>query len=110
MFVRDKLVGERSLDETQRLHGSEETTPDCCTVQGYLDHKNSLPQDPTAGLRLGPYGGPRGVGVSDERGTPANAAAFAPWLRAHHDGETPPPVTGARGGVWEQIHNLSDFT
>ena len=31
--------------------------------------ETSPPLDPTVGLRLGPYGGPRGVGVSYERGT-----------------------------------------
>ena len=39
-------------------------------VQGYLAHKNPPPpQNPTVALYLGTYGGPRGVGVSYERGT-----------------------------------------
>ena len=32
--------------------------------------QTASPQDPTAGLCLGPYGGPRGWAVSYERGTP----------------------------------------
>ena len=39
-------------------------------LQGYLAHKNNLPLGLTAGLSLGPYGGPRGGAVSYERGTP----------------------------------------
>ena len=34
--------------------------------------RNSLPQDPTVGLCLGPCGGPKGVDVVYERGTPAH--------------------------------------
>ena len=33
-------------------------------------HENAPPYDPTGGLCLGPYGGPRGGDVSYERGTP----------------------------------------
>ena len=40
------------------------------SLQGYLAHKKTHPKDPTAGLCLGAYGGPRGVAVSYERGTP----------------------------------------
>ena len=36
---------------------------------GYLVHKKRLPRRSLA-LCLGTYGGPRGVGVSHERGTP----------------------------------------
>ena len=37
----------------------------------YLAHKNPPPpQNPTVAICLGSYGDPRGVGVSDERGTP----------------------------------------
>ena len=32
--------------------------------------KTALPQGPTGGLCLGPYGGPRGGAASDEQGTP----------------------------------------
>ena len=40
-------------------------------IQGYLAHKNPTPSyDPTVALCLGTYGGPMGVGVSYERGTP----------------------------------------
>ena len=35
-----------------------------------LIRKNAPPYDPTVGLCLGPYGGPRGVAVSYKRGTP----------------------------------------
>ena len=37
---------------------------------GTLLLRNSPTQDPTVELYLGSYGGPRGVGVSYERGTP----------------------------------------
>jgi len=40
-------------------------------VQGYLAHKKPQPpKDPTVGLCIGPYGGPREFAVSYERGTP----------------------------------------
>ena len=44
-------------------------------LQGYLARKKPHPprtllQDPTVGLCVGPYGGPRGGGGSYERGTP----------------------------------------
>jgi hypothetical protein len=38
-------------------------------LQGYLDHKK---QEPTVGLYLWAYGGPRGVVVFYERGTPVS--------------------------------------
>ena len=39
-------------------------------LQGYLTHKNPPPQlEPTVALSIGPYGDPKGVSVSDERGT-----------------------------------------
>ena len=45
----------------------------CRPVQGYLAQENKKPSyDPTAGLYLGSYGGPRGVGVSYERGSPVH--------------------------------------
>jgi len=44
-------------------------------VHGYLAHKKTPPpQDPTVGLCLGPYGGPRGWAFSYERGTPVGAS------------------------------------
>ena len=45
-------------------------------MQGYLAHKK---QDPTVALCVGTYGGPMGVGVSYERGTP-----LAKW-KGHQD-------------------------
>jgi len=38
-------------------------------------------EDPAVGLCLGPYGGPRGVGVSYERGTPVEFALTLFWGR-----------------------------
>ena len=38
-------------------------------LQGYLAHKTPPPLDPTAGLCLGPFDDPKGVGVSYERGS-----------------------------------------
>ena len=38
---------------------------DIPSIQGYLAQKKTPPpQGPTVGLCLGPYGGPRGMGVS----------------------------------------------
>ena len=49
-----------------------EVRPDAYrAIQGYLAHKKQRPPwDPTVGLCLGPYGGPRWGAVSYERGTP----------------------------------------
>ena len=50
-------------------------------VQGYLAHKKPPPpQDPTVALCLETYGDPRGVGVSDERGTPVPECAAGCWV------------------------------
>jgi len=41
------------------------------SLQGYLAHKKLRPpQDPTVGLCLGRYGGPRAGALSYERGNP----------------------------------------
>ena len=37
--------------------------PGLRVLQGYLAQKKLRPQDPTVGMCLGPYGGPRGGGV-----------------------------------------------
>ena len=42
-------------------------------VQGYLACETATPLDPAVGLCLGPCGGPLGVVVSYERGTPVPA-------------------------------------
>ena len=43
-------------------------------IQGYLAHNPPPPSyHPTAGLCLGPYGGPRGGTFSHERGTPVGS-------------------------------------
>ncbi|KAJ1478951.1 hypothetical protein T484DRAFT_2910247 [Baffinella frigidus] len=45
--------------------------------------ESASPWDPTVGLCLGPYGGPRGGVVSHERGTPVTQRW--PFLRTHSD-------------------------
>ena len=77
-------------------------------LQGYLAHKKQAPpQDPTVGLCLGPFDGPRGVGVSYELGTPVgvggeclgagvHAVASSPRLSksAKQHANTPAPLQG----------------
>ena len=49
------------------------------TLQGHLAHENLLPSRTlTVGPWLGPYGGPRGVEVSYERGTPCTHHSKTP--------------------------------
>ena len=68
---------------------------------------NRPPSDPTVGLCLRPYGGPRGEAVSYERGTPVGAAcedvvqegAFCPieqWLQRH-------PEAGSSWPSWPGV-------
>jgi len=40
---------------------------------------NAFPEDPTVGLCLGAYGGPRGGAFSYERGTPSIDHIARPW-------------------------------
>ena len=45
--------------------------------QGYRAQNKTHPLwDPTGGLRLGPFGGPRGVVFSYERGTPVGFTVY----------------------------------
>ena len=54
-------------------------------LQGYLAHNTPPPRlDPTVALRLGTYGGPRGGGVSYERGTPVGGAHESCEIDAGH--------------------------
>ena len=48
-------------EQTRRGRFREEERLLVVHVEGYLAHEKSAhPQDPTVGLSLGPYGGPRG--------------------------------------------------
>jgi hypothetical protein len=49
---------------------SDHSTKTSRPYMGTSRIRNRLPQDPTVGLCLGPYCGPRGGTVSSERGTP----------------------------------------
>jgi len=57
--------------------------------------KKSVPLDPTEGLCLGTFAGPRGKGVSYERGTPVTLRSEVPVEPRH-------PQGGARGGGGEE--------
>ena len=83
------LKGERVQGAEHRCHGCRVSAPPGFSIggsQGYLVHKNPPPpQDPTVGLCLGPCGGPREAGFSDERGTPVEGSgrgASRPWVHS----------------------------
>jgi len=61
------------------------------------------------GLCLGPYGGPREVGVSYERGTPVtlDGRDFGRYREAHHCQEEAHHLKGAEGGQY--AHQLKDL-
>ena len=71
--------------QSRATHPSQDITSAIHPVeQGLLDREcrgtslktNAPPSDPTVGLCLGSLGGPRGVGVSYEQGTPVNDSHF----------------------------------
>ena len=66
------IAGEGNLGPSVKNGVEGQSGP---SLQGCLAHKKTpTPLDPTVGRCLGPYGGPRGVGVSYERGTPERTA------------------------------------
>jgi len=68
------------IEPTINRHGGD-------ALEGHCSQKKTPPpKDPTVGLCLGSYGGPRGSGVSYGRGTPVSPA------------ETQPRRGGIRGG------------
>ena len=64
IFAAEKNPGSQNLVSPHRLRQS---------YRGTSLIRNQPPQDPSEGLCLKPYGNPRGMGVSYERGVPVHA-------------------------------------
>ena len=69
---RERKRGREKRKERARQREREGETPRVSQLQQKLVIKNALPWVPTVGNCLGPYGGQRGVAVSDERGSPVS--------------------------------------
>ena len=78
-FGGQRLCGRRSLERHRADRWLHELLNNTIVHLMYRAAacQGNHPYDPTVGLCLGPYGVPRGVGVSYERGTPVG------WNRSH---------------------------
>jgi hypothetical protein len=74
-FSQAPLNPAATTRQPSRLHRAQTYSPSLhFPLQGYLAHKKQPPPETCSCICLGPYGGPGGRAVSDERGTHVDSA------------------------------------